>query len=145
MGLFGWLENAKLLGGGQSPVPMLNMRFVLPDQIINLNRVGGLSYIREGGASALVGATTRQRDLEYSELIQRCAPIVREAIEEVAHRQTRNRGAGRQIIMPFRPGAGTRYYCRARCDTIMGSRGKRDVAFAHFPLVVLTGPGEHAR
>src|SRR5262249_49550987 len=47
VGLLGSLENAKLLAGGQSLMPMLNMRFVLPDHIIDLNRVEGLSYIRE--------------------------------------------------------------------------------------------------
>ena len=41
------LDNAKLLAGGQSLMPMLNMRYVLPDHVIDLNRVDGLSYIRE--------------------------------------------------------------------------------------------------
>src|SRR5437763_334826 len=49
IGLLGRLDNAKLLAGGQSLMPMLNMRFVLPDHIIDLNRVEGLSYIREHG------------------------------------------------------------------------------------------------
>jgi carbon-monoxide dehydrogenase medium subunit len=40
------LDNAKLLAGGQSLMPMLNMRFVLPDHVIDLNRVEGLSFIR---------------------------------------------------------------------------------------------------
>ena len=47
VGLLGSLENAKLLAGGQSLMPMLNFRFVQPDHIIDLNRVEGLSYIRE--------------------------------------------------------------------------------------------------
>ena len=45
--LLGRLDNAKLLAGGQSMMPMLNMRFVQPDHIIDLNKVEGLSYIRE--------------------------------------------------------------------------------------------------
>ena len=47
VGLLTSLDNAKLLAGGQSLMPMLNMRFVLPDHVIDLNRVDGLSHIRE--------------------------------------------------------------------------------------------------
>ena len=47
VGLLSTLENAKLLAGGQSLMPMLNFRYVQPDHIIDLNRVEGLSYIRE--------------------------------------------------------------------------------------------------
>src|SRR5216684_7547522 len=71
VGLLGSLENAKLLAGGQSLMPMLNFRFVQPDHIIDINRVEGLSYIREaqsGGMGLLeIGAMTRQRDLEFSD------------------------------------------------------------------------------
>src|SRR5262249_56835172 len=56
VGLLGSLENAKLLAGGQSLMPMLNMRFVLPDHIIDLNRVEGLSYIREAKGALEIGA-----------------------------------------------------------------------------------------
>ena len=48
-------------------MPMLNMRFVLPDHIIDLNRVEGLSYIREAKGWLEIGAMTRQRDLEFSD------------------------------------------------------------------------------
>jgi carbon-monoxide dehydrogenase medium subunit len=66
VGLLGRLENAKLLAGGQSLMPMLNMRFVLPDHVIDLNRVEGLSYIKEVGGALEIGAMTRQRDIEFS-------------------------------------------------------------------------------
>src|SRR6266566_4980285 len=92
VGLLGSLENAKLLAGGQSLMPMLNMRFVLPDHIIDLNRVEGLSSIRETDGTLEVGAMTRQRDLEESDLVARCCPLMHEAIRLVGHRQTRNRG-----------------------------------------------------
>src|SRR5213082_2647004 len=78
--LLGRLENAKLLAGGQSLMPMLNMRFVLPDHIIDLNRVEGLAYIRENDGSLEIGAMTRQRDLEYSEAVCARWPIMHEAL-----------------------------------------------------------------
>src|SRR5579871_170687 len=86
------LENAKLLAGGQSLMPMLNMRFVLPDHVIDLNRVEGLSFIREVGDTLEIGGMTRQRDLEFSEVVGARLPLMAEAIRLVGHRQTRNRG-----------------------------------------------------
>ena len=91
-GLLGRLENARLLAGGQSLMPMLNMRLVLPDHVIDLNRVAGLSYIREANGALEVGAMTRQRDLEFSDVVRAHCPLMHEAIGQVGHRQTRNRG-----------------------------------------------------
>ena len=67
------LENAKLLAGGQSLMPMLNLRYVLPDHIIDLNRVEGLSYIRDDDGVLEIGAMTRQRDIEFSDAGARSA------------------------------------------------------------------------
>ena len=92
VGLLGRLENAKLLAGGQSLMPMLNMRFVLPDHIVDLNRVEGLSYIRDTGRRA----RNRRYDAPArSRILGRGAdhwPIMHEALLQVGHRQTRNRG-----------------------------------------------------
>jgi carbon-monoxide dehydrogenase medium subunit len=92
VGLLATLDNAKLLAGGQSLMPMLNMRFVLPDHVIDLNRVDGLSYIRDNDGALEIGAMTRQRDIEFSDLVRRRCPLMHEAIAQVGHRQTRNRG-----------------------------------------------------
>src|SRR5271165_2432365 len=85
IGLLATLENAKLLAGGQSLMPMLNMRFVLPDHVIDLNRVEGLSYIRETGDALEIGAMTRQRDLEFSAAVRARCPLMDEAIRLVGH------------------------------------------------------------
>lgn len=90
--LVGSLENAKLLAGGQSLAPMLNFRYVLPDHLVDLNRVAELSGIRIDGRRITVGAMTRQRALEKDEALATLCPIVREALAEVGHFQTRNRG-----------------------------------------------------
>jgi len=65
---------------------------VLPDHLIDLNRVGELSGIRIEGRRIRVGAMTRQRALEKDEALAKLCPIVREALAEVGHFQTRNRG-----------------------------------------------------
>ncbi len=86
------LDNAKLLAGGQSLMPMLNMRYAQPDHVIDLNRVEGLSYIRESGDGLEIGSMTRQRDVEFSDDVRRLCPLLSEAMPFVGHRQTRNRG-----------------------------------------------------
>jgi carbon-monoxide dehydrogenase medium subunit len=86
------LDNAKLLAGGQSLAPMLNFRYVLPDHLVDLNRVDELAGIRIDGRRITVGAMTRQRALERDARLAGLCPIVREALAEVGHFQTRNRG-----------------------------------------------------
>src|ERR1700691_5848018 len=89
VGLLSTLENAKLLAGGQSLMPMLNFRYVQPDHIIDLNLVEGLAYIRETPEGMEVGAMTRQRDLEFSEIVARRFPLMQEAFERGGTRDPR--------------------------------------------------------
>lgn len=86
------LDDAKLLAGGQSLMPMMNFRFVVPDHVIDLNSVAELGGITEHGTHLVVGAMTRQRDIELSPVVQEKAPLIPEAYALVSHRQIRNRG-----------------------------------------------------
>ncbi len=86
------LENPKILAGGQSLVAMMNFRFVQPDHLVDLARIGELSGIEERGNVLRIGAMTRQRELEFSDLIARRLPLMHAALDHVGHRQTRNRG-----------------------------------------------------
>src|SRR2546428_4496400 len=90
--LLGKLENARLLAGGQSLMPMLNMRLAAPDHIVDLNGVAALSYIKEEGDALAIGAMTRQRDVEFDARVRARCPLMHEAVLQVGHRQTRNRG-----------------------------------------------------
>jgi aerobic carbon-monoxide dehydrogenase medium subunit len=90
--LLGRLDNAKVLAGGQSLMPMLNMRFVMPDHVVDINKVADLSGIRDLGEAIEIGAMTRQREIEFSALVRAKCPLITEAILQVGHRQTRNRG-----------------------------------------------------
>src|SRR5262249_60772815 len=80
VGLVSRLENAKVLAGGQWLMPMLNMRYVLPDHISDLNKINALSYLREESGALVCGAMTRQRDLEFSDLVKSRYPLLHEAI-----------------------------------------------------------------
>jgi carbon-monoxide dehydrogenase medium subunit len=90
--LIGRLDNALPLAGGQSLMPMLNFRVVMPDHLIDLNRIAALSYISIADGRGRFGAMTRQRDLEFSADVRSAFPIIQEALAHVGHRQTRNRG-----------------------------------------------------
>lgn len=91
LALLARLDGAKILAGGQSLMPMLNMRFVQPDHVIDVNGLE-LDYIVESGGSVRIGAATRQRDIELSPLVRRRLPLLAEALQYVGHVQTRNRG-----------------------------------------------------
>jgi carbon-monoxide dehydrogenase medium subunit len=83
---------AKVLAGGQSLVPLLNMRLARPAALVDLNRVPELDFIREDGGRLVVGAMARQRDAERSDLVARAQPLLRDALKQIAHPQIRNRG-----------------------------------------------------
>jgi aerobic carbon-monoxide dehydrogenase medium subunit len=138
--LLGRLDNAKLLAGGQSLMPMLNMRFVQPDHVIDLNRIEGLSYIREQGGAIEIGAMTRQRDIEFSDLVRRRLPLVHEAILQVGHRQTRNRGTIGGSLCHLDPSAElvTSAAALGATVSVTGANGVREVPFAEFPVSYMT-------
>ena len=140
VGLLGTLENAKLLAGGQSLMPMLNMRFVLPDHVIDLNRVDGLSYIKENGGTLEIGAMTRQRDVEFSDLVKAKCPLLHQAIMHIGHRQTRNRGTIGGSLCHLDPAAELVSVAMAMDATVVvsGPNGQREIKFADFPAGYLT-------
>jgi carbon-monoxide dehydrogenase medium subunit len=140
VGLLGSLDNAKLLAGGQSLMPMLNMRFVLPDHVIDLNRVDGLSYIRDNNGALEIGAMTRQRDIEFSDLVRERCPLMHEAIRHVGHRQTRNRGTLGGSLCHLDPSAEL-VSVAAALDAkvaVAGKNGARSIDFAAFPVAYMT-------
>jgi len=140
VGLLGTLDNAKLLAGGQSMMPMLNMRFVQPDHIIDLNKVDGLSYIREANGALEIGAMTRQRDIEFSDVVRKRCPLMHEAIQHVGHRQTRNRGTIGGSLCHLDPSAELVTVAAATdaTVTVQGPNGTRQIEFAAFPVAFMT-------
>jgi aerobic carbon-monoxide dehydrogenase medium subunit len=90
--LLATLEDAKLLAGGQSLMPMMNFRYLMTSHLIDLNTVSSLSSIEADAHQLHIGSMTRQRDIELSPLVKRHAPLLREAYQLVSHKQIRNRG-----------------------------------------------------
>jgi carbon-monoxide dehydrogenase medium subunit len=85
-------DEAKLLAGGQSLVPLLNMRLATPGRLVDLNRVGELSYVTERDGGVAIGAMTRQRAAERHPLVATRLPLLADALPWVGHFQIRNRG-----------------------------------------------------
>ena len=134
------LENAKVLAGGQSLVPMLNMRFALPDHVVDINGIGSLAFIRETPPLIEIGAMTRQRDLERSELLQRRCPLMVEALHHVGHRATRNRGTLGGSLCHLDPAAELPVVAAALDATIevKSKQAGRSLAMADFPAFYMT-------
>ena len=87
-----YADDAKILAGGQSLVPLLNMRLAQPAHLIDINRLSDLAYIREVGGGLAIGALTRHCDVERSELVRRRCPLLAEAMPFVGHAPIRSRG-----------------------------------------------------
>ena len=85
-------DEAKLLAGGQSLVPMMSFRLVQPGVLIDLNPATDLDHISEDNGHVVIGAMTRQRTVETSRLIGDNLPLLSEALRHVGHVTLRNRG-----------------------------------------------------
>jgi CO/xanthine dehydrogenase FAD-binding subunit len=85
-------DNARVIAGGQTLVPMMAMRLARPTRLIDINRIAALSYIRPDGDTIAIGATTRQSVIEREPLIAAKVPLLTRAIPHIGHAATRARG-----------------------------------------------------
>lgn len=85
-------DDVKVLGGGQSLLPILRMRLNAPDQIVDLGRIEELRGIREDGEHLVIGAMTPYSDIVESPVVRLHAALLAQALEEVADPQIRHRG-----------------------------------------------------
>ena len=85
-------EDAKVLAGGQSLVPLLNFRLARPARLVDVNRVAELGYLRRRAGALRIGTLTRTAALERSRVVALHWPLLREAARLVGHPQIRSRG-----------------------------------------------------
>lgn len=85
-------EDTKVLAGGQSLVPLLNMRLAGPAYLVDINRISELNYIESEDGYLAVGAIVRQRQVERSALVQEKHPLLVELVKHIGHMQIRGRG-----------------------------------------------------
>jgi aerobic carbon-monoxide dehydrogenase medium subunit len=98
-------DDACILAGGQSLVPMMNFRIITPTVLIDVNRVNALDYLECGDGVLRIGALTRHATIEDSDDIFRHCTLLTHAVRHVAHRAVRNRGTlGGSLALAY-PGA----------------------------------------
>ena len=131
---------AKVIAGGQSLMPLLNMRLARPSLLVDVNGLRDLAYIREEGGAVAIGAMTRKRAVERSELVRRRQPLLHAATCLVAHPQIRNRGTVGGSLAQADPAAEYPAVAVALDAELraVGPGGERTVKAADFFLSYLT-------
>jgi carbon-monoxide dehydrogenase medium subunit len=133
--------DAKLMAGGQSLMPMLNFRVVRPGLIIDISKLIELDYISERDDGGLViGALTRHRVLETSQLVASRFPVIPETMHNVAHLAIRNRGTIGGSLSHADPAAELPMLTRLLEAVIIGRsvRGERAIPSAEFFVAPLS-------
>jgi carbon-monoxide dehydrogenase medium subunit len=145
LGQFG--DEAKVLAGGQSLVPMLNFRLVRPRYLIDIGRIESLDYISVIDGDLHIGALTRQRTVERSDLVREVCPLLAQAIKHVGRQQTRNRGTVGGSLAHADPAAElpavvTALDARLRLKSIAGERVLQAREFFQGSLTTALQPNE---
>jgi aerobic carbon-monoxide dehydrogenase medium subunit len=142
-------SDGKVLAGGQSLVPVLNMRLAAPAHLVDVNRLAELAYVRCDGAAVRVGALARHVDVERDEAAYAALPLLRRATACVAHPAIRNRGTTVGSLVHADPAAELPAVLALLqgAVTVASTSGARDVPAAEFflgPLESAVRPGELA-
>src|SRR5258708_13903687 len=84
-------DGARLVAGGQTLVPLMAMRLARPTRLIDIARIPGLTFVRQQGASVVVGAATKQHVVENDPVIRTKVPLLAKVMPFVGHSATRAR------------------------------------------------------
>lgn len=122
-------QDAKLLAGGHSLLPMMKLRFAQPAHLIDINRIPELKGIRDEGGDVVIGAMTTESELIASKLLQMKVPLLAEAPKQIADPQVRNRGTLGGDIAHGDPGNDHPAIAMALDATfdVQGSKGQRKI------------------
>jgi carbon-monoxide dehydrogenase medium subunit len=125
---------AKVLAGGQSLVPLLAMRLAQPTVLVDLGGLPELSYVRDDGDVVEIGAMTRTRDVETSQLVTATVPLLPAALRYVGHVTIRNRGTLGGSVAHADPAAEAPAVLRALDAELVatGPDGRRTIAARDF-------------
>jgi carbon-monoxide dehydrogenase medium subunit len=133
-------DSARLIAGGQSLGPLLNMRLARPEELIDLNKVDGLDYIRSDDGGLTIGALTRQRAVERSTVVAWGWPLLHQAMPHIGHTTIRNRGTIGGSIAHADPSAELPAVVTAlgAALRVLGPSGERTIGPAELFLGYLT-------
>jgi carbon-monoxide dehydrogenase medium subunit len=131
-------EGARIIAGGQSLAPALNLRFASPDVLVDIGKLAELRYIEPAGDGVRIGALTRHVDIARSQWLARHCPLLTRAIAHVAHPAIRNRGTLGGSLAQADPAAELPA-CMVALDGVIiatGADGERRIAARDFFLGV---------
>jgi len=133
-------EEAKILAGGQSLVPLMNFRLTRPGLLIDINGIAALDYIRDADSGVRIGALTRHRMVEISPIVQKKCPILSEGAKQIGHLAIRNRGTFGGSLVHADPAAELPMLCVALDASfkLRGRQGERTISAKDFFVTYLT-------
>ncbi len=133
-------DESKLLAGGQSLVPMMNMRIARPAHVVDINRIAELDFIREDRQAIEIGALTRHATIERSALLRDRLPVLPVAAGTIAHYAIRTQGTIGGSIAHADPAAQWPLLAIALGATmrVQSTRGQRDIAASVFFVSTMT-------
>lgn len=127
-------DDAKLLAGGHSLIPLMKLRLASPAVLIDVARLTDLSYIRDGGDHIAIGALTRHHDIEHSDVLKTEVPILAHVAGLVGDPQVRHRGTIGGSLAHGDPASDLPAVVLALGGTLVarGSGGERTIAASDF-------------
>jgi aerobic carbon-monoxide dehydrogenase medium subunit len=127
-------DEAKLLAGGQSLLPLMKLRLAVPAVVVDLTSVGELSYVRDEGDTVAIGALTRHCDIAADDVLRREAPILAHAAGLVGDPQVRHRGTIGGSVAHADPSADlpTALLALGASYVVRGRQGERTVSSDEF-------------
>lgn len=133
-------ENSKFLAGGQTLMPMMNFRFMMPDHVIDLSKIAAIQEIRCASDILHIGAMARQRDIERHPEVARRAPLIPEAYSLVSHRQIRSRGTLGGSLCHLDPSSEQPCFLAAQGATLVveNQSGTRRIPIEEWSLMYMT-------
>ncbi len=140
-------EDAKLLAGGHSLLPLMKLRLATPGVLIDIGRLSELSFVRDEGDRVTIGALTRHRDVEISEVLQAHVPLIAHVAGQIGDPQVRHRGTIGGSLAHGDPASDLPAACLALGASFraVGPDGERQIAATDFFLGFLEtalGPNE---
>ena len=145
--LLGSREDAKVLAGGHSLLPVMRLRFVRPALLVDIGRLGDLSYVRDAGDRLAIGALSRHHDVNTEPLLKEHCPIVAYAAGQIGDPQVRHRGTIGGSVAHGDPASDLPTVLVALDAelVVQGPEGERTVPageFFHGPFATALGPQE---
>jgi carbon-monoxide dehydrogenase medium subunit len=140
LGLLSSLEDAKVLAGGQSLIPVMKLRFAAPSHLVDVNRIPELDRIEESGGTLRIGALARHNQMADSELVSSKHPLLASTAPQIADPLVRNLGTVGGSLAHADPAGdwGSTMLAAGASVVLRSSRGEREVPVSEFLVDIFT-------